>query len=703
MMSKNSKWYKTCFRRNCIDMHITDWNEKFMSEFDPRKYVEMLVLAKVQSAVVYAHSHTGVCYYPTKAGHMHQGLQGRDVFGEIVDLCHQNGIKVVGYYSLIYDRWAYDTYPDWRIVNISHADLTKPWRYGVCCPNSPYRNHAVAQIKEICGNYELEGIRFDMTFWPRVCYCAHCKKRFANEVGGDLPRTVNWLDPHWVTFQRKRQAWLVEFAELATATAKNINPELSVEHQASPYIASWERGLNVDFNKQSDFLQGDFYGDRLEGSFAQKLFYNLSNNLPYGFETSANLSLRDHTTLKSPELLKTKVYSACANGGAFVFIDAIDPSGTLNRNVYEVMGKIFEETKIFEQYLGGRLCQDVAIYLSTESNIDFEDNSKDVLQVSGTEKAPLSPFGGSSQPHLNAVVSAAKCLMDNNIPFGVITKKNINELAQYQILILPNVLMMDAEEIAAIKKYVEAGGNLYASKYTSLVTSDGKIHPDFLLSDLFGVSYIGATSEKFTYISPAEDAKDIFGRYSRKYPLSIKDMQIKVAAKNGAKILGKICLPYTNPADSDKFASIHSNPPGIATDFPAVILNRYGKGKVLYVTGDIEQYAHHHGILFNLIKLLATKPFVFESDAPKSVELTVFHQEDKKRYIINLLNFQDQMPNIPVAGIKIVLNLQGKKAKRLLELPGEKKVKFQTDNGRLTFTAPVLNTFLMFALEYEVI
>ena len=72
------KWYTNAYRRNVIDMHIEDWDEKFLSEFD-EKYVKLLRTSKVDSAVVYAQSHVGYCNYPTKAGHMHKGLKGKDI------------------------------------------------------------------------------------------------------------------------------------------------------------------------------------------------------------------------------------------------------------------------------------------------------------------------------------------------------------------------------------------------------------------------------------------------------------------------------------------------------------------------------------------------------------------------------------------------------------------------------------------------
>ena len=82
----------------------------------------------------------------------------------------------------------------------------------MCCPNSPYRDYARAHAEEICRLFDFEGLRFDMTFWPTVCYCPHCQRRFAAEVGGELPRMIDWDDPRWVAFQRRREAWLSEFA-----------------------------------------------------------------------------------------------------------------------------------------------------------------------------------------------------------------------------------------------------------------------------------------------------------------------------------------------------------------------------------------------------------------------------------------------------------------------------------------------------------
>src|SRR5659263_712409 len=96
----------------------------------------MLKLTKAESAVVYAHSHVGLCLYPTKVGRMHQNLIGRDILREVIEKCHMSGINVVVYVSLIFDTWAYDMHPDWRMVKSNSSYWSNDSRYGVCCPNS---------------------------------------------------------------------------------------------------------------------------------------------------------------------------------------------------------------------------------------------------------------------------------------------------------------------------------------------------------------------------------------------------------------------------------------------------------------------------------------------------------------------------------------------------------------------------------------
>ena len=692
------KWYRQAFRRVVIDTHLSAYDEKFFSEFDAQNYVEMLKLAHAQSAVVTAHSCVGFFSYPTKIGEMHPCLKGRNMFGEILDLCHANDIKVVAICVLIFDRWAYDHHPEWRIIledgqearNHLGFGLVKNPRHGLCCPNAPgYRAYIQAMATEILTDFDVDGIRFDMTLWPAVCYCQNCQKRYADETGGDLPRIVNWKDPEWIRFQHKREEWLLDFAEIATTAARKARPSASVEHQSSTYLFDWSVGVTYRLAKYSDFLQGDFYGDALQGSVVRKLLYNLTENLPYGFETSICERIEDHTNYKPKELLRAKAHAAIASGGAMIFIDALDPLGTLNRATYERLRDVFEEIQPYERFLGGELCQDVGVYLSTISKFNLDDNGK----------RANDPGLSSEFPHLKAFWNVCQALILNHIPFGVITQKDLPRLSQYSVILLPDILLMEEAEAEAFKGYVGNGGNLYASKHTSLINADGTQGGDFLLADLFGASYLGETHETYTYVAPVKGHETLLTGYSQQYPYGLSSTQIMVIPSDRVEVLGKITLPYTDPEDSNHFVSIHSNPPGAATEYPALIFNHFGKGKVIYASGTLEN-AVNQNFLKNLIDLF-NPSFSFKAQAPGCVEVTLFHQSSQKRYLINLLNFQKELPNIPVTGIKVWVRLMSKKPVRVIVLPKEDPLLYEIQGDYIQVTIPQVETFCMVAVDYS--
>ena len=77
-------WYENSYARLLIDNHITDDDPSFMRKFDSDVYAAMALTAGVSTAMVYASDHNGNCYYPTKVGHAHTNLDGRDIFGETV-------------------------------------------------------------------------------------------------------------------------------------------------------------------------------------------------------------------------------------------------------------------------------------------------------------------------------------------------------------------------------------------------------------------------------------------------------------------------------------------------------------------------------------------------------------------------------------------------------------------------------------------
>ena len=221
-----------------------------------------------------------------------------------------------------------------------------------------------------------------------------------------------------------------------------------------------------------------------------------------------------------------------------------------------------------------------------------------------------------------------------------------------------------------------------------------------MLADLFACSFVGETKESYTYIAPANSAERLFVGFTQKYPIGLDSSQIIVRVNPGTKVLGTMTLPYSDPADPTHFVSIHSNPPGIPTEHPAVILNQFGKGQVIYVSGELENSETYRHVFINLLRQLFDA-FIFEGEAPQSVEISAFHQEERRRYLISLVNFQKDLPNIPVDNVFLKLRLNGKRVRRLVLLPDEKKLNFEMRDELIRVQVPRLETFHMMALDYE--
>ena len=99
-----------------------------------------------------------------------------------------------------------------------------------------------------------------------------------------------------------------------------------------------------------------------------------------------------------------------------------------------------------------------------------------------------------------------------------------------------------------------------------------------------------------------------------------------------------------------------------------------------------------------MVRLLAGES-QFEADAPAVVELTVFHQPERHRYLLSLVNFQKDLPNIPVEGIECRMRPRSETIRRVTRLPDNATIEHATRDGMVSFRVPRLETLAMFAIE----
>lgn len=671
-------WYKSCYRRNLVDMHIADWDESFLSEFDPEKYVANLKIAQIQAAMLYFQSHAGHCYFPTKVGHMHKAFEKRpDMMRRTVELCHREGIKVVGYYSLIFNTHEEDNHPEWAIINRTSGKSRRVdgSRYGLCCPNNPeYVEFVKAQIREMAEYFTVDGMFYDMLFFPHVCDCESCRARYKAESGNELPGGkvpgINWTDPVWRDFQRMRVGWMGEFAQTVTEYTKKLMPGVTVEHNCAGSISQPACTCNTELvMRECDYVGGDLYGDLYNHSFAAKYYYSATNNQPFEYMTCrCDKKLLAHTNSKSEEHLAVEILLTAAHHGATLIIDAIDPVGTLNRDAFELVGRVFDMQKPYEKYFSGELIADVGVYYSERGNFNTRGQDFDSKAAS---------------------VSLSRALIEKNIPFAVVTNSQTADISKYRLVLAPHINEISDENRRDLKEYVENGGNLYFSG-----AEDAE-----LLEMLLGAKFSGYTEETSVYLAPTENSKRYFDGFSEEYPLPI-EASIPMIGISGAEVLATLTLPYTKPGEM-RFASIHSNPPGIKTDIPVLIRKKVGSGTVIWSAAPIEcdDRRAHRRVLHSLLdSMVGYDSYTVCSDAPRQVELISFRREEDILVSAIDLMCTDEMLAVPGFTVSIRCDCPTRIIRLASKDVPDADMEFRYTNGMVSFKVDGLVMFEMYRI-----
>ena len=678
-------WYKKNYVRHLIDMHINDWSEEFLSELDVESYVSALKKGRFQNAMIYLQSHVGLCYFPTKVGTMHRTFIGREyLMKRLIDRCHEEGIAVTAYYSLNYNTIEHDNHQDWRMVTEGGKSVreggiasdsqgknqvfasAKRARYGLCCPNSMgYREFTYKQIEEML-NFagDIEGVFFDMPFWDHTCYCKNCRERYLKEVGREIPENFVEGDEEHKILMQKKADWMGEWIQSVTDWVKKQRPEITVEHNFSAAISlDSGSGCAEAVSKACDFLGGDLYGSIINHSFSCKFFKNITPNMPFDYMFSrCKPGLSYHTLTKTEDEIRTEIFMNTAHNGATLVIDAIDPVGTMDMRFYENLGKIIDDEIAYEPYLDGEMVEDVGLYFSLMS----KHNAR-----------------GEGYTNKTSLVTTSENLIARHIPFGVTGK--FNTLDGYKFIVAPMLSTLENNHENIIK-YVENGGNLYIS---------GVENPD-LLYKLTGLRLDGETIEKSIYIAP--EVEDGFLYFNNKYPLPFEGVAPLVKPDEHVEVLAKLTLPYTRPNEM-RFASIHSDPPGRATHYPLIVSKKLGKGNVVWSALPIEsiKYEEYKEIFANLLFSMDSsyKPS-FKSDAPDTIEITLFEKEGELR--VNLINVYEvaKSREVPEFTVSVKCSKQPKCVKKL---PLGEEVQYSFDGEYVTFNVKGFKIFDMFKIE----
>jgi hypothetical protein len=166
---------------------------------DPKRLIEQMV--DYRANVLHFSMGGIVAFYPTKVPFHYASAYlpaGKDLMGEIVQLAHANGIRVVGRFDLSKTRKeVFDAHPEWFFRKANGEPVIYNGLYSTCINGGYYRDHAIKILSEALERYDVDGLFFNMfgnqsrdysgTFVGH-CHCDSCKRRYRELYSKELPQ-----------------------------------------------------------------------------------------------------------------------------------------------------------------------------------------------------------------------------------------------------------------------------------------------------------------------------------------------------------------------------------------------------------------------------------------------------------------------------------------------------------------------------------
>jgi hypothetical protein len=297
--------------------------------------------------------------------------------------------------------------------------------------------------------------------------------------------------------------------------------------------------------------------------------------------------------------------------------------------------------------------------------------------------------------------------VENHLPFDVVHEGSLAEfeksgkLAQYQVLIAPNIAVMSDEDAALLDRFVEKGGGLVATFETSLYSDGGKYRDGFGLKCL-GAERVDRKQENMRSAYFRVSPSDGFRGFDDNVLAVLDKAYLYTAPKKGSSQSLSL-IPPSN------FGPPEKNYWTIETSHPGIIWNSYGKGKTAYFPWQPDRLffflslPEHSALMAQAVERVMPEKRQVVTDAPEQVEVTLMRQEGTGKLSAHLVNFSGhsdkafRMP-LPIHDIQVSLAVDSEPSHaRAAKL--QQSLPVRCENGYATFTLPRLDMYEMVTLE----
>lgn len=669
---------KLPFRQVHLDFHTSPDIPGIGVKFDKARWQDTLRSAEVNSITLFSKCHHGYSYHPTGVGKQHPHL-GFDLLRAQYEACKEAGIAAPIYLSAGVDNLAGLEHPEWREINPEGAFsgwVTSPLKPGFQMMDflSPYLDYLCAQIEEAVRLFpDCDGIFLDII--SQAPGCSKWRMAYLAEHGLDasLPEDR----------QKAAEAALEKYYVETTRAAKCLNPDMPVFHN-SGHIRRGDRDVLKYFSHlELESLPTGGWG---------------YDHFPMSAKYACNLGLdflgmtgKFHTTWgefggqKHPNALRYECAAMLAFNSKCSIGDQLHPGGELDDTTYRTIGSAYREVAVKEPWC-----------VETVPVSDIGVLSAEAETGSHRQSAPDE--------------GAVRALLEGHFLFELLDREM--DFSRFKLLILPDVIRIDAALKARFDEYLAQGGRLLLTGESGL----WKDRVEFAFDT--GADCSGPSEYSPDFILPEPPFRADF--VSTPVVMYSRSQRIRVTT---GESLGQIYDPYFN-RDFRHFCS-HQHTP--FREDPSGFDCGVRKGPVTYLAHPVFSLYRTYGAVvyreyISRIIASALGPDIsLTTNLPSTARVSLNFQKSSGRHVLHLLfaNTVSRGGAMDLAGgtvsgsglsIEVIeellplrntlVSLHGMPAlKRVTLEPGGTEIPFARSGGRVEFSIDEFTCHQIVVLE----
>lgn len=589
-------------------------------------------------------------------------LEG-DKFGEIVEKCHANGIRVIARFDISKANKKFlETNPEW----FSRGANGEPVMFEDCasvCVNGDYQqNRMVEIVSEILRKYPIDGVFFNIPGYPAfdynnryigICQCENCKRRFREWSGGlTLPTEERADDPVFRKYEAFKRYTVGDLLGKIHRTIKEINPEVAL----STYS---DDGIDIVRNEAHSSLDdvGRFW---LYNSFDDAA--SVGNTFPDKVSSTVAINSVDIPVRfmgVSTYMNESRLYQEMAVGS----------------NMDWCIVGAFEDYPDRANYEGVKQ----AFHLHARHE-DLFARLKSAARVMLVQPCPFYQFSIAANANFKEYRGLAHMLKEAHIPFDPVIYSGIDNVLdrmdQYDVVILPDMPRGPGEKF---RKW------LLSTSATVVATGRTFQEDPELLQELFGVRVREKIAPiRSTYV--ATEPKTVFTSFPTRDWVFLDKEAYRVTLEDARGVLPLIgYAPYGPP----ERAYGHKR----TGDYMAAVKNE----KNIYLPWQIgtlyetQGYEDFKQIFLDLLQNIRPLEVPFKTDAPACAEM-IYRQIDENDCLLQIINLsgyngKTMFKPLPLENIHVVLPGKQPKKVELLTQEGLEEQPLPED-GKLTLRCP---------------